>query len=330
MLLFYTIVFLLAFVLTWIIRVVALKRRMLDIPNQRSSHSVPTPRGGGVAIGLVWFAGLVVLYALNKIETKLFLALMCAIPLFVVGMIDDVLNLKPAPRFVVQALSAAGALFFLGGLGKLSLGFACIQNVWLLTPLAFAGLLWMTNLYNFLDGIDGYAAMQTIFVTFCMFVIFNSHPALLMLFATLGFLIWNWQKAKIFMGDAGSTTIGFTLGVLTIYLQNAGLAPLLFCLLLTSLFWFDATLTLLRRAMRREKLSEAHRKHAYQRWVLAGHSHAATVVVAQVLNLLALTAACAILIWPEYMLWFFLTHLFVLYLITRFVDHKKPFDAAGN
>jgi len=204
----------------------------------------------------------------------------------VISIIDDMVSLSPKIRFLTQFISVGLALFFLGGLQILDLGFIKLNWIWILTPIALIGIIWFINLYNFIDGIDGYASMEAIFVGSAIYYFTKSEIALILAISTFGFLPWNWQRAKIFMGDVGSTLLGFILIVLGIYFQNTDEFSLINWLILTSLFWFDATYTLLRRWLNKEKLSVAHRKHAYQRIVQAGWSHQKTTIFGLIINLL--------------------------------------------
>ncbi|HAF30227.1 MAG TPA: glycosyl transferase, partial [Bacteroidales bacterium] len=199
--------FLITLAITWLVRIYAIKKSIVDIPNERSSHTISTPRGGGIAIVLVWMAGLSYLFVKGEIETNLFLALSSGMVLFVISLIDDVIDLKPAIRMAAQSVSVATALYFIGGVQSIDFGFFVFNHVWINTFLAFIGLIWFINLFNFLDGIDGYASAETILISLAFFALFTDYFLLILVFSTLGFLVWNWQSAKIFMGDVGSTVL---------------------------------------------------------------------------------------------------------------------------
>lgn len=310
--------------LTWIIKRIAIKKSIIDTPNERSSHSVPTPRGGGLAIVITWFIGLLYLNHFEIINNSLFLALLSGIILVIIGFIDDIYNISPLVRFCAQVLAAGLALYFLGGVLKLDLGFIQINSGWLLTPIAFIGIIWFINLYNFLDGIDGYAAMEAIFVSLGLFLIYNESLLLVLIAATLGFIIWNWQPAKIFMGDVGSTLLGFNVIIITLYYQNTTSVSLFSLLLLSSLFWVDATLTLLRRYKNKEKLTEAHKKHAYQRIVQSGFSHQKTVIYGIMINLI-LFILFYFSLYSHYVTLFFVSGIIILYIIVKKIDKLKSF-----
>jgi len=285
MIIFFVILFIASMALTFFVRQLALKKNIIDNPNDRSSHTVPTPRGGGLAIVLTWFGGLTYLFFQKQVEANLFFALLSGLVLALVSLLDDVFDLKPYIRIMAQSISALGALYFLGGFQLIP--YLHIPFVfWLLNIGVFIGIIWFINLFNFLDGIDAYSSQEAILVSLGIFLVVGQ-PILLVLMASVaGFLVWNWPKAKIFMGDVGSTQLGFILLVLGIYYHNVSALNISNWLILTSLFWFDATFTLYRRWRNKEPLSVAHRKHGYQRLTRAGWSHLRVDLYAIGLNML--------------------------------------------
>ncbi len=318
----YIIAFFLTFIITFIVRKIALKKSFLDIPNKRSSHSIPTPKGGGIAIVFVWYVFLCYFYYKGLIDQNLFFALLPGIILSAVSFFDDIFNLSPEDRLCLQALVSALALFFLGGLQKIDLVFFVFDNVYLLSFLTFFGIIWFINLFNFLDGIDGYEASEIIFISLALFFFTKNPIVLLLTVVCFGFLLWNWQKAKIFMGDVGSTFLGYTIAVFIIYFQNNDNLPIISSLILSSVFWFDATLTLIRRKLNGEKLTQAHNKHAYQRLTQAGWSHSKVCLYAMLINILLLVIV------------YYLTNICIgfsicmvlLFVVMKFVDRKKKFE----
>jgi UDP-N-acetylmuramyl pentapeptide phosphotransferase/UDP-N-acetylglucosamine-1-phosphate transferase len=316
----------LSFGLTYLIRVFAIKKAILDIPNDRSSHSVPTPRGGGIAIAISWLIGLCILFFTGKIEDDLFYALLSGLPLAIIGFIDDVVSLNPGIRFLVQVLSATLAIFFLHGMHFVDIWIWHFNHIIPLSCLAFVAIIWFTNLFNFLDGIDGYISTEVIFIGLVLFIITGNVIGLILLASVLGFLFWNWQKAKIFMGDVGSTLLGFNVAVLLIYFNNLNSMSIYVGLILTSVFWFDATVTLFRRFKNKEHLSVAHRKHAFQRIVQAGFSHQKTVLYALGLNIIGVVLAFCVLKFGEYGILFLGIDLLILFVVLKQVDRLKPFS----
>ncbi|MCD6180050.1 MAG: glycosyltransferase family 4 protein [Bacteroidales bacterium] len=297
----------------------------VDRPNSRRQSSSVMPTAGGIAIAGTWYIGIFYLLYIGSINSALVKALLSGLILVVVGLVDDIFEIKPGIRIVAQIISVGLALYFLGGLNYVDFGFTETRFSILLTPLAFLGILWMINLYNFMDGIDGFAALETAFISLFLFLFAGASYNLLLLAAILGFLIWNWPKAKIYMGDTGSTLIGFTFGVLLIRYQNTGQLNLFTALIPISLFWFDASLTLFRRWRNKEKLSVAHKKHAYQRLVQSGFSHQKVVLWSLMVNGILFALAWGAYTFPKFVLLFFGVALVLLYGITRWVDKRKAF-----
>lgn len=320
----YGFIFLLSFSLTYIIRIIALKKELLVLPNERSSHIMPTPHGGGIAIAITWFIGLLYLFVFKMIDISLFHSLMVGSVLSFAGFLDDLYAISPKKRLFIQAMVSLIGLYLLGGLSKLEFGFVVIENQWITNILAFLGLMWFINLYNFLDGIDGYAGSEAIFLAMAGWLFFGGDYFLVLIVSVLGFLIWNWHKAKIFMGDVGSTLLGYTIGIFAIYHQNNGISILIW-LILFGIFWFDATLTLYRRYQNKEKISNAHRKHAYQRLVQSGWSHSKVVIYALGINLvLAILGYCS-LFNKVSLIGSFIVMLGILYGVMKMVDHRRKF-----
>lgn len=250
--------FLASLALTAVLRRYALAASLLDTPNHRSSHSIPTPRGGGVAIVLVFLLGALALWSLNLMPSNYFIALFGAGALIaIVGFIDDHQHIPARWRLLAHFLGAAWGLYFVPL--PFSIGFD-----WLLYIVAAFYLVWLLNLYNFMDGIDGIASIEALSVCLGALCLQNAHtaPLLLLMAAVAGFLVWNYPPAKIFMGDAGSGFLGITLGLMS--LQVPSFEALVSWLILLGVFIVDATWTLIHRFMQGEKVYEAHRSHAYQ------------------------------------------------------------------
>jgi UDP-N-acetylmuramyl pentapeptide phosphotransferase/UDP-N-acetylglucosamine-1-phosphate transferase len=270
---------------TLVVRRIALHKKLLDIPNLRSSHVQPTPRGGGIAILMAWYFGLFWLKYFKLIEPNLFFALISGFILASVSFIDDIFTLKPWIRILFQLLTVLSGLYFIGGLKILYVNDFTFIVPFFLNIIVILSSIWFINLYNFLDGIDGYASVEAILIAVGMYIITGNPILLLLIFSVLGFLVWNWPRAKIFMGDIGSTQLGYILIILGIHFNNLMEINVIGLLLLSSLFWFDATLTLFRRWKNNEKLSQAHKKHYYQRIVQYGFSHRKTVLYSIVINI---------------------------------------------
>ena len=272
----YLFIALLSALLTYLVRRIALQKAILDIPNHRSSHQMPMPRGGGLAIVISFYVGLIWYYFTHEMNSGLFYALLSALPIALTGLLDDLLNLSASKRFVVQVLAALIALYFL-------------DLNWYLSFFGFLLIVWFTNLFNFLDGIDGYVSVETLFIAFAAFFFFHDPVFLIFAASVAGFLPYNWQKASIFMGDVGSTFIGFLTGVFFLYYAKE-FEEVMIWILLTSVFWFDATFTLCRRLFNGEKITQAHRKHLFQRAVRSGFSHQLVTLMLLGLNFLIFLA----------------------------------------
>jgi Fuc2NAc and GlcNAc transferase len=176
-----------------------------------------------------------------------------------------------------------------------------------------------------MDGLDGFASTEAIILALVMYFYSGNIINLVLLASVLGFIYWNWPKAKIFMGDVGSIQLGFILIVLGIYFHNTYQFSILNWIMLASPFWFDATFTLYRRWRNKEKLSQAHKKHAYQRIVQAGFSHQKVNISLIIINIIVIGF---ILLYREFkflQIPLFVTSLIMFYIITRLVDKKVPF-----
>lgn len=261
-----------SYCLTFFLRTYALNKNIIDIPNARSSHSIPTPRGGGVAIVLVFLAVVPALYFSGLLIQTDFLAIfVTGSCVALIGFVDDHGHIAARWRLLAHLLASIWAIYWVGGLPDLSILGLTLSSGWLSSFLAVIYLVWMLNLYNFMDGIDGLASLEAVTVCIGGAIIYwclgeNSHVyvPLALAAAVTGFLFWNFPPAKIFMGDAGSGFLGVTLAILSI--QASWIAPELLWswLILLGVFIVDATLTLLRRLLRGDKVYEAHRSHGYQ------------------------------------------------------------------
>lgn len=287
------------FVTAWVRRV-AIRRGVLDIPNARSSHAVATPRGGGLGIVagfLIILATLIYQGMFPLLSGLVILAGTLAIAML--GWMDDALRLTATTRLVVQLVIASMAVMGLGGFEQLRVGSSVVDLGWAGSILAAIGLVWLINLYNFMDGIDGLAGAEAVTVSLAVSIlgivmyasqIGFSLAALALAAASVSFVVWNWSPAKVFMGDAGSAALGFAFGTLALVGEIHQGVPLLVLMLLLGLFVVDATLTLIDRLRRGENITVAHRDHVYQRLVRAGWSHRHVTLGAIVINVT--------LLWP--------------------------------
>ncbi len=314
----YFILFLFSLLLTYSIREYAVKKAILDIPNSRSSHNIATPKGGGLAIIIVFYIG--VIYFKIELTQELFLALLCGIPIAIVSLVDDIMLLSSKVRLIVQSLSTLFALYFLGGISNIDFILFNLTGWWL-NIIAFISIIWITNLYNFLDGIDGYAGTETVTIGIGIAIFLDNSLGLVIVVATLGFLLFNFpfkNKASIFMGDVGSATLGFIFAIFIFSDTSSG--NIFIWLVLLSLFWVDATLTIIRRYRNKELITIAHKKHAYQRLNQSGWSHKKIVLFALLLNTIFL-----LLLLFDNLILIFIFNIVLLYLINKYIDKKKEF-----
>jgi Fuc2NAc and GlcNAc transferase len=319
--LIYILLFILSFALTYIIKQYAIKKSLVAIVNERSSHTVPTPHGGGIAITIIWFIGIIYLYLSNQIDMNIFYAFLAGSIISVVSFFDDLYELSPKLRIVVQSIVALIGLYFIDGFHSLGFGVFEITNTFVTNLFAFLLILWFINLTNFIDGINGYVGSMFVFLGVAGFTLFDDSYFLILIVAVLGFLYWNWNKAKIFMGDVGSTLLGYNIAIITLSFGNQSSDNFWIWILLFSLFWFDATITLIRRKMNGENLSQAHKKHAYQRLTQAGWSHYKVTNYSIVLNCILF---CFVYFVSNVIISLLLAML-LLTLVMLYVEKKKQF-----
>ena len=300
---FYFIALILAAALTGLLRRYALATSLLDMPNARSSHNSPTPRGGGLSIVMVFLLGLPVLSGMDVLTSDAMRAIFGAgASVALMGFLDDHGHIPARWRLLVHFLGAAWGLYWLGGLPLLvfsfpGLGTHAIDLGWAGQILGMLYLVWLLNLYNFMDGIDGLASIEAITASLGGALLYLFGPGameqwaaqVLLAVTVAGFLFWNFPPARIFMGDAGSGFLGIVLGLFSI--QAAWVAPQFFWswLILLGVFIVDATWTLIRRFLRGEKIYEAHRSHAYQYASRYYGSHKPISLAIGVINLCWLT-----------------------------------------
>ncbi|WP_263146536.1 glycosyltransferase family 4 protein [Pseudomonas sp. RIT-PI-AD] len=286
--------FLLALTLTGLMRYLALHKNLLDVPNARSSHSTPTPRGGGIAIVAAYLAALTFLFATGELPLWTWLGLAASAgAVALIGFIDDLEHVPARWRLLVHGGAAAWLLACVGGLPALDVPLlGTLDAGWLGTALLWVFLIWLINLYNFMDGIDGIAAAQA--VTVCLGMAFLSWyaghgeiglPLGLLAMAALGFLVWNFPPAKIFMGDVGSGFLGVALGGLMTWQAQMANELIWAWLIMLGSFVVDASLTLLCRLLRGKRVYEAHRSHAYQSASQLAGAHRPVTLAVIALNL---------------------------------------------
>jgi UDP-N-acetylmuramyl pentapeptide phosphotransferase/UDP-N-acetylglucosamine-1-phosphate transferase len=290
------------------IRRLAIRRRIVDHPNERSSHSVPTPRGGGLAIVVLVIATVLAFGFVNGFNRQSIAYIVAGILLAILGWQDDIRTLSPKIRFPIQSVAIAIAMFGMGWFSMVTIPVFGIWDLgWLGIPITFIWILGLINAYNFMDGLDGFAGGVALAAGLGWMILSSSfggsefggreNPltfwlALAVAAASLGFLGHNWPPARIFMGDVASTFLGFTFAVLPLTAAHRGGDALMFGTAILWTFIMDAGLTFLRRLARRENVFAAHRSHLYQR--LAGSGIRPAIVSALFILLTLLGAGLSI------------------------------------
>lgn len=269
------------------------RKQIFDLPNDRSSHSLPTPRGGGLAVTPICLLAWSVLALCGFALPGSSWVVSGAAILLALSWADDRHNLPAAPRFALHILACLLGLYALPGD---SLIFQGVLPLWADRLVGLLGYVWFVNLTNFMDGIDGISGVETASIALGLALLAwlsgradaIALPTTL-LAAAIGFLWWNWHPAKLFLGDSGSVPLGYLLGWLL--LDLAGHGHLAAALILPLYYLADATITLTRRALRRERLWQAHRQHFYQQAVRGGASHSRVSATILLTNLLLIGLA---------------------------------------
>ena len=266
----------------------------MDIPNERSLHQTPTPRGGGLSFVATSIVGFLLLVLDNTIDRVDLLALCCAgIIIALAGHLDD--RQKISGAAVRLVLHAIGAIILIIGIGipsQISLFDRTVNTGIIGSILGVLYLVWLLNLFNFMDGTDGIAASEAIFVcvagavlNFHVLSVINfSAAAMILTASTFGFILYNWSPAKIFMGDVGSGYLGIVVGGFSLMAAKQQHELLLVWIILLAVFVSDATITLIRRLLQKQKPHVAHRSHAYQHLAIRFNSHSKVALVVLAVN----------------------------------------------
>ena len=286
--------------LTKLVRNHAIARSILDLPTDRGLHDSPTPRGGGLAIVTVVLTFLIVAGPSGVLSWRVVVGIGGgAATIALVGWRDDVASMSALPRLLVHFAAAAWAVSWLGGLESLSVGATRFEIGATGSIAAIVGIVWATNLFNFMDGSDGIVAVEVISVGLIGGLLLLTRGtaglaslAFVLAASTVGFAAWNWSPARIFLGDVGSGFVGFVIATMAVAAENAQSVPVAIWALLSCVFLVDATLTLFRR-LTRGHWREPHRTHAYQVAIQGGWSHGAVARWVAALNLVVGVVAIA-------------------------------------
>ncbi len=289
--------FFISYLGTFVVRRWALQSGVVDIPNERSSHDLPTPRGGGIAIVASFFAAMFLASFFYSFDLRTYWGLLLsAAAIAILGFIDDLHGLSRRHRFAVWIIIAGVSMAFGIRLRAVALPVIGVIPLSILSPLiTFVWLIGVANFYNFMDGIDGLAAGEAISVAGFLAIVSLMHgntfifvTSLILLGSALGFLLHNLPPARIFMGDGGSNFLGFVFAALAIIGSQSGATSIPFAIpvVLLGTFLFDATITLLKRIPKGKNWLKPHRDHYYQRLIILGYSHKRVTFLYCSLNIL--------------------------------------------
>lgn len=264
-------------------------QQLLDIPNDRSSHTQPTPRGGGFGFVIAFAITSAIAAAIGTTSLSYLYLWLVLIPLAIIGFLDDRKGVSAGVRYLVQLTSASIAIACFGTFPIPWLDSFGLVGQIIAIALTIIGITAIINFYNFMDGLDGLVAgCTTVQLGFIAFYL--DRPLFLLLVAALlGFLYWNWSPAKIFMGDVGSTVLGASVGIALLLEPTTSVqawSTLVIILPIAS----DAIYTLIRRLLRRENIFKAHRSHLYQRLQQSGLSHGRVAMLYMGINILVAIA----------------------------------------
>ncbi|OIO59179.1 MAG: hypothetical protein COX57_07875 [Alphaproteobacteria bacterium CG_4_10_14_0_2_um_filter_63_37] len=308
--------------------------QILDHPNERSLHDRPTPRSGGLGVLAGCAVGWGGLAIWGQWPIGLVGAAVGVVLLAVVSLLDDIRGLSPLSRFAVHGVAAA--LLLGGGIGEVWEARWGVATLSAQIALGF-GVVWVINLYNFMDGMDGFAGGMGVFGFGSLGVLgmLGDAPGFagvcwVVAAGNAGFLVLNFPPAKIFMGDVGSTPMGYCAAALSLLGIAEGLFPWWAPLLVFAPFWVDATVTLMRRLMQGEKVWRPHRSHYYQRWVQLGWGHRRTVLAEYGLMALGTISAVAATAWLSsiFALWALLLGWCGVYAVIAYLTHRQ--ELRGN
>jgi len=324
MIFFYTVLALSVFLISLLgtrLTVVALRKRaaFLDRPTLRSNHQAPTPRGGGIAVVMALIIGLLIADINYAIIIAMFL-------LAAISLLDDLIGVPPLVRLLVQVLAVSMPLAMVhapiwGGLLPVWLDKGATAFLWI----------WIINLFNFMDGIDGLSASEMIGIGigFCLLSVFaGTFPqalfaySLILVAAGCGFLWWNWHPAKIFLGDVGSIPVGFLVGYLLLLAATSGYV--FAALILPAYYFSDGTLTLARRLCQGKKVWVAHSEHYYQKAVRRGRRHDAVARHIFGINILLILLATLSVIDPQLAVLYLSVAYMAVFMLLGFFAHITP------
>lgn len=274
-------IFVISIVITWLTEKYASAFHLVHSPNSRSFHAQSTPHGGGIGLVVAFTFAVIFQYIHSEIhEVNFYQLVVLGLLVALTGLWDDVKTLDSRFRLVTYLVLSFVSISLLDELPLVHIFGDIVLPTWLVTGIVVVALTWWINLFNFMDGIDGIASVEILSILFGIYLLSYSASyqpenviiplatfrqiVLFLMVAVIGFLFLNWPPAKIFMGDVGSTFLGYTSGILAILSVHEGYFSVWTWLILGGVFWVDATYTLLTRMVTGQKFWQAHRSHAYQ------------------------------------------------------------------
>lgn len=330
------VIFLLSVGLVRIFCSYAKNKGLVSIPNSRSFHQGSIPLGGGIIFVFFWVVGWLLSFIFNLTSFKeLIVFLPSTLMVSIIGYWDDHKNLTAKQRLIAQLIASILCVSIIGEIPYLHLfGRSAVYLGSFGIILTIIGLIWSTNLYNFMDGLDGMAAVEALFVFGMSGLLFWHNNAIkmailswLIVAMVAGFLVWNWPKAKVFMGDVGSYFLGFLVALFSLIGDIWYNIPVVFWFILYGVFWFDATVTVIRRFIFKENLTVAHREHAFHRVQRLGFSHQQVLLGIITLNMVLSSIVIWVLfIQPDYLKWGLLLAIIILTIIYIVIEKLKSME----
>jgi Fuc2NAc and GlcNAc transferase len=301
---FYLLIIILSALFTYFFIIYAKKQNIMDVPVDRSSHVLPTPRGGGVSLVISFIFVVVLSESLGSDFVDLSPLLLTSFMIGAIGFIDDHKHIDYKIRLFIHFIAAIIIVFFYGAPNIKLMGMPL--NSWFGLVLIIIGIVWLTNLYNFMDGINGIACIEalSVLITLGVFSAYISEDLSYIYFSiffiVLGFLPWNFPKARVFLGDCGSGFLGFTLSALC--LVTSVIEPRFFWsfLIMLGVFIVDATTTLVWRVLNGKKIHEPHKSHSYQYFSRKMDSHSIITLTVLMINILWLAPWSYVVIFSDF------------------------------
>jgi Fuc2NAc and GlcNAc transferase len=315
----------------FIYKKIAIHFKILDYPNKRSSHKAPRPRGSGIVFVLLWFCYFLFFFRWKYFYLYGWAIIPSVILIVLVSFLDDLYRISAKWRLLIYCIASAVSILGLKGFHNVDLGIGIIHLSWFGSILAIIAIVWSINLYNFMDGIDGLAALEAIFVFGVGgWFLWQVGGHVLSMFALGlvsimgGFLFWNFPPAKMFMGDSGSTFLGFLVPIFSLLGEKFYHLPALLWVMLYGFFIFDASITLIRRMIYDVKWYEPHRLHAFQRLQLKRASHRKALEAIFLVNCGISVLSGLAFFFRRYLLLYLAIEILLLLLFYIWIEKKHP------